>query len=135
MQNENLFEKITELKIKFAHFLQQRKKINALENYSSAVKFYHKNYLKLIKVCMDEGFLGEEEALFLEFIVKRYEINYLDWCHRTKWVKDRLRVKKAKSKMVPIQMLIDFEKKHQSVEVPFSLIASQKVHQVSARAL
>lgn len=133
MENENLFEKIAELKERFGHFFQHRKKISALENYSSVVKFHHKNYLALIKACMNEGFLGEEESMFLEYILKRYEMNYLDWMHRTKWVRDRMGIKKPKPKVVPEQMLIDFEKAHKSVAFPVALIAKQNSPQIAAR--
>lgn len=134
MENESLFDNLSGLKEKFQHFYQHRKKITALENYSSTVKFHHKSYLALIKECMKEGFLGEEEMMFLEFMLKRYELNYLDWAHRTKWLKDILEQTRPKSKPKAVQMLIDFEKTRTPVYIPHELIARAQSNQVAQRA-
>jgi len=138
MEIDNLFEKIAELKVKFQHFYQHRKKITALDNHSSVVKFYHKSYLSLIKVCMNEGFLGGEESQFLEFLLKKYEVSYLDWAHRTNWLKKQMNIKKKAvkraPKVSPVQIMMDFEKKHQAqVAIPVALLAFKSMPQISPR--
>lgn len=85
-----LFDKVEELKEKFNNFFSQRKKLKALENLSEVIPFKHNNYLKLIRNCMDEGFLDNKEADFLDHILDKYEVNFLDWAHKTKWLKGEM---------------------------------------------
>ena len=130
MEKPNIFDRIPELKEKFQAFFQHRKKIAALENYSSSVKFHHKSYLLLVKECLKDGFLGDEEAAFLDHMLGRYEINYLDWAHKTKWLKEQIKEKgiAVSHRYRPYQILFDFDKpKDLPVNVPVELIAIQSV--------
>ena len=96
MVREDFFEKIGELKNKFFGLFQQHKKLKALENYSEGEGgFHHRNYLTLVKKCMNDGFLGDQEANFLDYMLSKYEVNYLDWHHRTRWVKSLIASKKS----------------------------------------
>ena len=125
MKKEFLFDKLSELKDKFKGFFQHRKKIAALENYSSAGKFYHKNYLSLVKECMNEGFLEEQESSFLDHMLQRYELNYLDWAHRTKWLKNEIKQKQAQQKPRIIQEFFNFDRKDTPVNVPISVLMAK----------
>lgn len=138
MEIDNLFEKIAELKVKFQHFYQHRKKITALDNHSSVVKFHHKSYLSLIKICMNEGFLGGEESQFLEFLLKKYEVSYLDWSHKTNWLKKQMNIKKRPSKKVmkhkAAQIMMDFEKLQKTpVAIPVAIMAFKSMPKISQR--
>ncbi len=124
MKKENLFEKISELKTRFGHFFQHRKKITALENYSTAEKFPHKNYLTLVKSCMTEGFLGDQESQFLDYMLTKYEVNYLDWAHKTKWLKREIDSRRV-FKPSAMQMFFDLGRKETPINVPVEILAGK----------
>ena len=88
-----LFDNLEEFTEKFQHLLVHEKKIVALDNLSQAVPFKHMDYLLLIKRCVKNGFLSEEENSFLVYLVGKYfsDKNFLDWTHRTKWLKGEMR--------------------------------------------
>src|SRR5580692_4803922 len=92
MVTNYLFDKAREFSCKFKNFFKHKKKLLALQNYSDAVPFHHKDYLILIKRCMADEFLGEQEANFLTHMVDKYfvQYSYLDWTHKTKWLKDEM---------------------------------------------
>lgn len=97
-----IFDKVQDLKDKFKRFFVQRKKLQSLKNFSEATDFEHKPYLKLIDKCMQDGFLGEKEDDFLGYLLDRYEINFLDWSHKTKWLKGEMkRLSSSKAKRAP----------------------------------
>lgn len=122
MKKENFFEKLADLKNRFSNFFQHRKKVTALENYSVSDKFHHKKYLVLVKQCMQDGFLEQEESEFLDHMLKKYEMNYLDWTHRTKWVKGKM-AEMAPQKPKPVQTYFDF--KQPACMVPAELLAQK----------
>lgn len=128
MEENELLERFVGLKEHFRHFYQHRKKIAALENRAYTVKFKHKNHLALIKACLNEGFLEDEEAEFLNYMLKKYETDYLAWAHRTKWLKEQMGIKKKAPKTAPIQLKLNFEKKMEPV-YPLALIAMQQQSQ------
>lgn len=97
MNTSYIFDRLLELKDKFKRFFVQRKKLQSLKNFSEATDFEHKPYLKLIDKCMQDGFLGEKEDDFLGYLLDRYEINFLDWAHRTKWLKGEMKRIAARS--------------------------------------
>lgn len=122
MNTGYLFEKVSELKEKFKSLFQHKKKIAALENYSLAAPFTHRNQLTLIKNCMNDGFLDDEEARFLEHMLKKYELNYLDWSHKTKWLKNQIRSMAAKKSPDP-QFFFDWDRKPTTpIQIPPELL-------------
>lgn len=123
MQTDYLLDKVGELKEKFKSFFQHRKKIAALENFSVTDRFSHRNYLMLVKTCMNEGFLGHQESDFLDYMLNRYELNYLDWSHKTKWLKSEMRSRQS-TKPVPAQRYFSFERKESPVHVPLEILAT-----------
>lgn len=138
---KTLLDNISVLKEKFKNFFLHKKKLQALENYSCAVPFQHKDYLLLIKRCMADGFLGEKEADFLCYMIEKYEVNFLDWSHKTKWLKgeiERLAANYRKEQGVPQQMsMFDFSQLRPSMasNVPFELLAKQQgARQMAGRA-
>jgi hypothetical protein len=90
MTASSIFDKALELKEKFRKFFSSKKKLKALMNYDAVVPMKHKTYLNLIKRCSDDGFLGEKEADFLSYMIDLYNIDYLDWSHKTKWLKGEI---------------------------------------------
>lgn len=138
MSTTYLFDKVFELKEKFKNFFTHKKKMQALDNYSSVVPFQHKDYLTLIKKCMNDGFLGEKEADFLAYMLEKYEVNFLDWSHKTRWLKgemNRLAAKYQEPQAIQ-PMLFDFDKlqKPMGANVPFELLAQQQKQQIARRA-
>jgi hypothetical protein len=125
----NLFDRVSDLKEKFKKFFTHKKKIKALENYSECVPFEHKDYLTLIKRCMNDGFLGEKESDFLTYMLEKYEINFLDWFHRTKWLKSEMqRLQGFYKKETPYQLnMFDMGplKNSSMANVPFEVLAEQ----------
>lgn len=125
MNNNYLFEKVHELKEKITNLFLHRKKLKALENYSQIPNFKHINYLPLIKQCMLEGFLEEQEASFLDHMLNKYEINYLDWSHRTKWLKNEMvRLSAPRKRPLFSQMDLFDASKKRSYNVPLELLSS-----------
>ena len=123
MAKTHLFEKIFELKEKFKHLFIQKKKLKALENYSEVVDFQHKDYITLIKRCMADGFLGDKEADFLCYLLEKYEVNFLDWSHRTKWLKTEIsRLSEQKQRKKEVQLTLFNLPSMPSNHVPFELI-------------
>lgn len=125
MTKSYLFDKVSELKARFSSFFQHRKKIKALENYSEVGYFQHRNYLTLIKHCMNESFLEEQESLFLDHMLTKYELNYLDWAHRTKWLKGQMAEVYARTRRDDPQMYIDFNKTASTPHIPFELMVEK----------
>lgn len=86
-----LFNSTAELKEKFTNLWCVRKKVRALENYSScAPTFKHANFLGLIKNCIEVEFPDEKESAFLDYVLSKYELQYLDWAHKTPWLKNQM---------------------------------------------
>lgn len=122
MSRSYLFDKVSELKDKFSQFFQHRKKVKALENYSEVGCFQHRNYLTLIKHCMNESFLEEQEVNFLDHMLKKYELNYLDWAHRTKWLKGQMAEMASRNRFNDRQIYIDFNKQPAMPNIPFEVM-------------
>lgn len=139
MRNTHLFDKVSELTEKFKHFFKHKKKLQALENYSEVVPFQHKDYLILIKRCMADGFLGDKEADFLCYMVDTYfsEKNFLDWTHRTKWLKGEInRLSACYQRPLAVQTeMFDWSKldEKQPSNVPFELLAQHTKQQMARR--
>jgi len=102
--------KLEQFKDKFDIFTKHRKKVKALENISSCTNFKHQSYLGLIKECLHEGFLEDQEEVFLDHMLHKYEVNYLDWCYKTKWLKKEMNKLASACKKTSEQIYIDFEK-------------------------
>jgi ATP-dependent Clp protease ATP-binding subunit ClpA len=139
MANLSLFERIVEFKNKLSGFLSHKKKLKALQNYSQVVHFVHDDYLTLIDRCMSDGFLGDKESDFLDYMLDRYEVNFLDWHHKTKWIKSemkRLTRENFQQREEPFQekQLTFFDWKPAAFNVPTHIIAqAQKSQTVSRR--
>ena len=135
MSNTYLFDKVSELREKFSTLFKHKKKLKALENYSNAAPFQHKKYLHLIKTCMDDGFLQDKEADFLDHMLKKYEVNFLDWSHKTRWLKNEIK-KMASERVEETHQYTFFDlnkKKEESYSVPLELLANQHKHNASGR--
>lgn len=119
-------EKIIQLKDKFNDFFKQKKKLKALENYSEAVPGRLENYLKLLRKCMNEGFPDEIEAAFLDHQLRKCEIKFEDWSHKTKWLKAQIKEKQKENKAYPmIPEQLSFLNKAEHYEVPLELLSSE----------
>jgi hypothetical protein len=96
MKNMHLTENPSFLQTLFNEFQKSKKKIKALENFSLTGLFQHKPYLILIKKCMLCCVVGKKEEEFLDYMLGKYNINFLDWSYRTRWVKKQIESKKNK---------------------------------------
>ena len=129
MLTENLFDKVSYLKDRFKSFFVHKKKVAALENYASCMPVRYLDELRLIKLCMASRFLTEKGAAFLEEILDEHQLVYLDWAHKTKWLKSQMAARKPKRTADPKQlMLFDLDSKRQStpIDVPLELLAASQ---------
>jgi len=130
MNKISIFDKVSELKDSFKKVFQHKKKIKALENYSSSAKFSHADFLPLLKKCMEYGFVGQEESAFLEFLLNKYQVKYLDWCHKTQWLKQKMEEMQKESRPEKcVQLtLFDKQREHATPEIPLEVLSmSSKV--------
>jgi hypothetical protein len=124
-----IFESIPAFQQKFKNFLQQRKKVAALDHYQTAAPFKHRDYLTLIKRCMKREFLDEREAGFLDHLLDKYEIRYLDWAHKTRWLKQQMAQMAQKPSKTP-QILFDFAKRLEvPINIPFEVMGIKNGYQ------
>lgn len=136
MKGEQIFEKMSELKEKFRDFFQQRKQMTALENHSCVQHFNsaEQEVFEVIKYCMKGSFLQDEDAEWISRKLNRLQINYLDWAHKTKWLKEQIETGKEKRKPVTAQSVFDFIAAQKlPVQVPTELLTSQNNSRMSAR--
>jgi len=130
--NKYIFDRVTELKDKFKLFFTHKAKIKALDHYSQLGDFEHKDYLSLLKKCMNFGFLGDKESDFLGHLIDKYfqDKNYIDWTIKTRWLHkemSRLSKEKIKPKFVPEQFYFDFAKpRSQQFDIPVELLGQKK---------
>lgn len=121
MNQQQFFEKIDSLRGKFTQFMQHRKMIQAIKNHNFVVKMNPKQekLFKCVRICLDMGFLSGADEVYLDHLLKEFDIFYLDWCHRTKQVKEKMGIqtpkKKVKTRIVIEQTYFDFAK---TVEMP-----------------
>lgn len=128
MNGEQIFEHMAELKIKFKDFFQQRKQMTALENHSIVKAFNEaeREVFGTIRYCMKGAFLEDEDAEWIAKKLKKLEINYLDWAHRTKWLKEQLNQAQSAKKPKIIQTtMFDYLPKHPTMQVPVQVMAKQ----------
>lgn len=126
MSNTYLFERVGELKDKFFNLFQHKKKIKALENYSNVAPFHHKKYLRMIESCIDDGFLEDKETEFLDHMLQKYEVNYLDWAHKTRWLKKTMEDMSQEHSVVVEQFQLPFRNMPKpSFQVPVQLLMNQ----------
>jgi len=127
-----------DLKDKFKAFFIAKKKLTALTNFSEAVPNSHRSYLTLLKKCANDSCLGEKEADFLTYMIDLYEINYLDWSHKTNWLKAEIKARKAEARQArraQLEMpMFDFDKKRE-IKVPENFVPMQPSFQQVARRL
>ncbi len=90
MNVSKYFDNIHEFKNKLTHVTQQLKKLKALRNYSEASPLKHFRYVELLQHCVENNFLTSTEENFLEYMIQKYEIDYLDWAHKTPWLKRQI---------------------------------------------
>jgi len=135
---EYIFEKVCVLKDKFKTFFGQKKKIAALENYAIRIPAYHRPYLTLIRQCMNDGFLDQEEGEFLNHMTNKYfsEKNYLDYAHNTRWLRKEIgRLKKESMPMHQHPELFNWDKVNNvpSMHVPYEVLATNQPTQQAKR--
>jgi hypothetical protein len=122
-----LFDKVGDLKEKFKRFFQQHKKIKALDNFSSVVPFSNKvdeQCFKIVKSCFDYSFLDDEQERFLTHMLSKLEINYLDWAHKTKWLKEQIAARQDAQRASTQQLyFFDLDKlRNPTLDVPIEIL-------------
>lgn len=121
----------SKLKEKFLEDLQDKKKIQALLHLSQARNYRQQNLVKLVAQDYKTGFLEPQEQVFLDYVLEKHQIDYLNWCHKTRGTKREMAEMKAKfekklvkrqakkqiatpvqSKIVQLPLFPDLEKKN-----------------------
>ena len=87
---------VEDLKRKFLEDLQDKKRIQALQHLAEVRKFRQQSLLKVVADDYKNGFLDPEESQFLEYVVRKYSIDYLNWCHKTRGTKIEMAQMKAR---------------------------------------
>jgi hypothetical protein len=82
---------IEEFSNKYYSYEINKKKLSALINFSESLDSF-KDWLALefITVWLDKEFLEREEEIFLDHLLVKYGINYLDWSYKSMWVKNQI---------------------------------------------
>lgn len=117
----DIFNDAKDLQNKFEEFNLHHKQMRSLENYSAALPLKEKCYLVLIKRCMADGFLDEEAATFLNYMIRKHFSgrNFLNWAHRTPWLKAQMKALEAHYTPQQIQQMDMFQApKERSLFVP-----------------
>jgi hypothetical protein len=132
VETQEVCEKAGKFKEKFQDFFGQKKKVRALSNLASSVvpkeaeieMRKDKAMLDIIKKCLKESFLDEEEIRFLAYMMKKRfsQENYLDYTHRTKWLKDKLVDKKAPPEQLD---MFDWNLLDEKKAAPFEMLVNQ----------
>lgn len=69
-----------------------RKKLSALINFSESLdSFKDWQALEFITNWLEQEFLDSEGERFLDHLLQKYGINYLDWACKSYWVKNQIR--------------------------------------------
>lgn len=116
MDVEEIFANIKSLQTKFSNLFKQRKQLRALENYSAVKAFSRAEHkvFSAITYCLKGEFIQPEDADWISTKLEKLEINYLDWTHKTKWLKEQMALKAP----VPSQVYFDFCKEP---PIPFAV--------------
>jgi hypothetical protein len=130
MEKITIFDKVSLFKEKIFSFFQHRRKVTALENYSSCAPFQHRSHLSLLKKCLAQAFLDKEEATFLDHMLLKYQVNYLDWGFKTRWLRNEMSQRRqiAQERVRVPQFSFNFEKAATTpVQVPVEILATRNV--------
>lgn len=115
---------------RYKGFRIQRKKHKALTNYSSCAPFGYADYLKILGKILKDSLPTGEEMAFLDYLLTKAGIVYLDWAHKTRWLKKEMsRVRRKHNITVSKQLglFVDYDKKAKvSTAMPTHLLPSTK---------
>lgn len=130
--------KYQEFKEKFNNFFIQKKKVKAIENFTSVadlpVEVTKKvgRHISYIKDVMNEGFLDNEEETFLNHIIAKLEIDAFSWAHKTKYIKAEMaRMMEARRPVKEYQMMFPIDRLTPAVNVPVELLVNSKSQKVA----
>lgn len=92
MANTAFLDNIPELKNKFDKLHVHKKKIKAIEIYTDVqpINQQDKDYFEILKRCVKRGFPTEMHEQLIKFLLDEYHVNFLEWSHRTKWLKQKM---------------------------------------------
>ena len=93
---------------------------------------------------MDDGFLGDKEDEFLGYLLDKYEVNFLDWAHKTKWLKQEMKRRSCRTPSAAVYTspeprqysLIDWatKRKNAAINVPIELLKQTSADRQRTRA-
>ena len=111
----------------YNEFLQDRKKIKAIQNISDikGIPMHKKRIFDLILDCTKITFLDDHDRAFLGGLLTQLNIDYLDWCYKTPWLKKQIREMKqaAKAKRESRQLYFDLDKKDtRKIDIPVHIL-------------
>lgn len=135
MSNLQTFHNLGQLQHKFNEFFKHRAKLRALMNYDEAVDYKNHRWITLIQECMKDGFLQDKESEFLDHILSKCEINFLDWNCRTKWVKRQIKkIRLQNTNPTPKNLdLFSWKNPAHEVYVPLNLLNQERSNRMEAR--
>lgn len=135
---DNFEQKLKGSTEKFLNHNQNWKKIRALVNFSKTLDDFEEwNALEFIVRYFIKGFLDPEQEQFLDYVIRKYAIDYLQWCHLTLWVKNQI---SSKEPPKPAQQLYfwfpDYESKKISDRFKYPVYSKlERYKQIQLEAL
>lgn len=130
MNEEYIFNKTNEFKNRFQRLTRNQKEVRALENFSTISYFPHRHHLTLVRACMKNGFLDDPTCQFLSHMLKKYDVDYLDWSHKTPWLKREMAqiIQNAQKRVKPPQICFDFDKKAKvPIAIPTEVLMGKRI--------
>ena len=125
MSINKYFNFVDTFKNKLSSLNEQLKKLKALKNYGEATDFKHRNYVLLLETCTQDHFLTTVEENFLNYMVQKYHLDYLEWCHKTPWLKNHMRLiqthRQVKAPVIYQPSLFDLTVAHRS-SLPVAMV-------------
>lgn len=130
MTQSSVFEKLSEFREKFAGLLQCRKKSKSLDNYSEVAFMDEEDllFLNSIKRALKRGFLKQYQIDFLNGALEEYQLNYLFWSHKTKWLKSEMREMAKNSRKQHNQMIFNYDKEREMPDIPLEALFERSMH-------
>jgi hypothetical protein len=136
----SIFDKLVNLKDKFARFLGHKKKMKALENLSSIQPFEAplQKRFNLLKECMEDGFLEDPADDFLSYMVDKYfkEESFLDWAYRTRWLKEEMERRSppvVKASGFQMDLFLAEREKITPVHIPIELLSASSGNRLMSK--
>lgn len=100
-------------------------KIKALKNFALTKKMKEWVALELVVIMFENSFMDDPVRDFLDYLLKKYNIDYSKWAFKTKWVKRKIMETLSNSSQMEFDFAYDitYEEKQRMMEYPSYLVS------------